>query len=191
MISFLRGTVLAKDLTGIVLDVQGVGYSVFAPKQVLSAAELNHQIELHTAMIVREDAFQLFGFHSTEQRTLFDLLRSVTGVGPKTALAALSQLDAAEISNAVANEDSKAFEAVPGIGAKTAKLITVTLAGKLVSVQRRTENPSDSVLAALIGLGWQEKLASEAIKAALANGFDASNSAELLRSSLKTLSNRK
>jgi Holliday junction DNA helicase RuvA len=122
-------------------------------------ATVDEDFSLWTTLIVREDSFQLFGFESIEQRGLFDLLRSVSGVGPKTALNILSSLSSAEISLAVANDDSKPFESVSGVGVKTAKLINVTLAGKLKSTSSSGSNLEVDLLSALQSLGWNEKTA--------------------------------
>jgi Holliday junction DNA helicase RuvA len=157
VIASLTGKVQAKSSSSLVLDVNGVGYQVFVPNDLLRTAAVGEQKRLHTELVVREDAFVIFGFDDFEQLSLFQLLKSVTGVGPKTALAAISNLDAADISNAVANDDSKVFERVPGIGAKTAKLIVVTLAGKLNAVD--SGSSSSDLLEALQGLGWPERVA--------------------------------
>ncbi|MFM1795583.1 MAG: Holliday junction branch migration protein RuvA, partial [Actinomycetota bacterium] len=115
MIASLTGTVQTKSSNSLVVDVAGVGYLVWAPTQLTSSVSQGDIITLHTALIVREDAFVLFGFSDREQLSLFDLLRSVSGVGPKIALAILSTLTSSDIANAVANEDSKAFEKVSGV----------------------------------------------------------------------------
>ena len=132
--------------------------------------KLGSEISLFTSMIVREDAMTLYGFSDSFEQILFDLLRSVTGVGPKSALGILSSLSTEQIQLAVATEDDAAFRAVTGIGPKTAKLITVTLAGKMQSAStidapsRRTD--LTSVIEALIGLGWPERNAAEAVREA-------------------------
>jgi Holliday junction DNA helicase RuvA len=139
---------------------------------------------LHTALIVREDAFSLFGFADVEQLALFDLLRSVSGVGPKTALAAIGSLSGADIANAVANDDAKVFEQVSGIGTKTAKLIVVTLAGKLKSVGGGEIN--QDLLASLQGLGWPERVAEPVVKEVLKSAGNKTLS-DLIRESLSIL----
>jgi Holliday junction DNA helicase RuvA len=129
------------------------------------------EAQLFTAMVVREDAMTLFGFQTALEQELFDLLRSVTGVGPKSALAILGALTTAEIASAVALDNDAAFKAVSGIGPKTAKLITVTLAGKLShlvlvaqSDVANVETDFASVVEALVSLGWPERSAQEAVK---------------------------
>lgn len=188
MIASLQGTVQAKGQGSIVLAVGGVGYSVSVPKPLLDSVRVSDELMLHTAFIVREDAFSLFGFSEVEQLSLFDLLRSVSGVGPKTALAAISALSGADISNAVANDDSKVFEQVSGIGAKTAKLIVVTLAGKLQSVGGGPVN--QDLVVALQGLGWPERVAEPVVKEVLKTAANKSL-AELIRESLAILGGKK
>ena len=145
--------------SSVIVEVGGIGYLVSAPTTVLRGLQSGAEIFLHTTMVVREDNWQIFGFDSLEQQSLFDLLRSVSGVGPKTALAILSNLSSAEISSAVTEEDSKPFESVSGVGSKTAKLINVTLAGKLKSVIGSGTSTDADLLAALQSLGWSEKVA--------------------------------
>jgi Holliday junction DNA helicase RuvA len=159
VIASLRGKVTTMSSSSIVLDVNGVGYQVFVPKSLLVSTSSSEELVLFTSFIVREDSFQLFGFESIEQQGLFDLLRSVSGVGPKTALSILSTLSPAEISTAVANDDPKNFESVSGVGTKTAKLINVTLAGKLMIAKQPGSALEDDLLSALQSLGWSEKVA--------------------------------
>ena len=131
MIASLRGSVRSASAGRVVLDVGGVGYLVFTTSRLSLGLSAGDALEVETSYIVREDSATLFGFATVQERELFDLLRSVTGVGPKSALAILNELDAEAVAMAVANEDDIAFKAVSGIGPKTAKLIVVTLAGKL------------------------------------------------------------
>ena len=169
MIASLNGTVLVKGLNSLVLDVAGVGYSVMVPNSLAARLSVGQKAMVFTALIVREDAFVLFGFEDAEQIALFDHLRSVSGVGPKTALAAISTLSPAEIANAVANDDASAFQRVVGIGAKTAKLIVVSLAGKLSAMETSSVEAAD-LLAAMQSLGWPERVAEPAVRQVLKTG---------------------
>lgn len=159
MIASLRGKVQSRTAGSVILDVQGVGYQVNVPTLISNSVEVGQDLFLLTTLIVREDSSQLFGFDSTEQQGLFDLLRSVSGVGPKTALNVLATLSPAEISMAVTSEDSKPFESVSGVGVKTAKLINVTLAGKLQSHAKSVNSQDTDLLSALQSLGWKERVA--------------------------------
>lgn len=192
MIAQLTGKIAFLDLSTAIVDVAGVGYSLQITATTSRSLSLGHEVTLATALIVREDDMSLYGFISQDEKRVFDLLRSVTGVGPKSALAVLGSLGLEEIAAAVMNDDDAAFKKVSGIGPKTAKLITVTLAGKLTSTQKpieRGEMPSrNSVVLALVGLGWSEKSATLAVEESLqAIGSDAANDL-LLRTSLARLS---
>ena len=192
MIAQLTGKIAFLDLSSAIVDVAGVGYSLQITATTSKSLSIGQQITLATALIVREDDMSLYGFISQDEKRVFDLLRSVTGVGPKSALAVLGSLGLEEIAAAVMNDDDVAFKKVSGIGPKTAKLITVTLAGKLTSTQKpaqRGEMPSrNSVVLALVGLGWSEKSATAAVQESLQSiGADAANDL-LLRTSLARLS---
>ena len=169
MISSLRGTIDAQTPGFVVIDVSGVGYGVHVtPAHALSLG-VGDAAHLVITTIVREDAITLYGFESRESGQIFDTLLSVTGVGPRSALAVLSQLTPAQVFDAVANDDDKAFTRVSGIGPKTAKLICVQLAGRLDAVSAgdtvagagEKSAPVDAVVTALVGLGWSERLARE------------------------------
>lgn len=176
MISSLRGTVLSASGGNAVIEVGGVGFAVqLTPDHVLSL-RVGEEAFLHTSLIVREDALQLFGFADLEQLQVFELLNGVSGVGPKSAIGVLSVLSPDQIADAVAADDDAPFRKVSGIGPKTAKLIVVSLTGKLVVTRRAPAAPArrgarapssvgDSVLIALVGLGWPERVAAEAVSA--------------------------
>lgn len=179
MISSLRGTVLHADSTHVVIETGGVGFSVFVPADVAHTAVIGDQLRLHTSLIVREDAMTLFGFSDRDELEIFGLLLSVTGVGPKSALGVLSHLTVDQIAEAVTAEDDAPFRRVSGIGPKTAKLIVVQLAGKVTP--RVASAPAgapatatvDQVAAALVGLGWSEKIAAEAAAQSAEDATDA------------------
>lgn len=168
MISSLRGSVAAASGSTVVLEVGGVGLRVsVTPQQALSmpVGAVGH---LFTTLIVREDDLSLFGFSTPDELEIFDLLRGVTGVGPKSALGVLGHLTPSQIATAVASEDDAAFRRVSGIGPKTAKLIVVQLTGKLdIRIQAPSVTAANTtatdVLIALIGLGWSERDAQTAI----------------------------
>jgi Holliday junction DNA helicase RuvA len=190
VISSLRGTVLSAAGGMAVIEVGGVGFSVqLTPDHVLSL-RVGDEAFVTTSLIVREDALQLFGFADLDQLQVFELLTGVSGVGPKSAIGVLSVLSPDQIAQAVTADDDAPFRKVSGIGPKTAKLIVVSLSGKL-GVTRRAPvakaaagSPSsigDSVLVALVGLGWPERVAAEAV-AEVVGDTD-----ENLRDSVQTL----
>jgi len=188
VISSLTGSVQSVQSNSIVLDVNGVGYllnvtSSFAASTVIGDSKL-----VHTALVVREDAMTLFGFANVHERELFDLLRSVAGVGPKSSLAILGSLSTDQIFDAVATENDDAFRAVSGIGPKTAKLIVVSLAGKLRVTSgsgAKAQTGYEHLVEALIGLGYPEKAARSAIGATATPGESAQ---QVLKSALAHLS---
>ena len=132
MISRLRGTVAARTSAGIVLDVGGVGYLVAATPRV--SARVGEEVIVETYLVVREDALQLYGFADAEERELFVHLLTVSGIGPKVALAVVSGSPAAELRKAIAMGDHARFQAIPGIGKKTAERIVLELKEKLGAV---------------------------------------------------------
>jgi Holliday junction DNA helicase RuvA len=177
----------------VVLDVGGVGYSVQTTTTVTASLKMSEQAHLFTTLVVREDAFTLFGFLDSAELETFDLLRSVTGVGPKSALSILSSMTLEQIALAVSAENDAAFKIVPGIGPKTAKLIIVTLAGKLHSA-----NGADApkvnhggVVSALVGLGWPERSAIDAVTSASRQFDSLPSENELLRAALALLGTSK
>ncbi|WP_022880848.1 Holliday junction branch migration protein RuvA [Gryllotalpicola ginsengisoli] len=172
MISSLRGTVLRASGSALVLEVSGVGYLVNVTPEHALSLRVGDEAFVHTSLVVREDALSLFGFEDAERLEVFELLLGVNGVGPKSALGVLAALTPDQIAAAVQADDDSAFRKVSGIGPKTAKLIVVSLAGKLhvttrVAAAPATAAPStsvaDDVRIALVGLGWPEKTAAQAV----------------------------
>ena len=170
MISSVRGTVLSAAGSWVVVDVGGIGYGVQVTPQHALTLRVGHEARLHTALVVREDDMSLFGFATTEELGMFDLLRGVSGVGPKSALGVLATLSPDQIAAAVATEDDAPFRKVSGIGPKTAKLIVVSLAGKILApagavaaAAAPASTTAQNVVAALVGLGWNEKVAVQAV----------------------------
>lgn len=170
MISSLRGRVLHLESDSVIVDVAGVGYAVAVTPDIPRSFHVGDEIVLHTHLVVREDAFSLFGFDAREQLTVFLHLIGVSGVGPKSALGVLATLSVDQIAAAIAAEDDAPFRRVSGIGPKTAKLIVVQLAGKLAAPAAATRTPGSAapalaaqVVAALVALGWSERVASDAV----------------------------
>ncbi|MFC5338351.1 Holliday junction branch migration protein RuvA [Leucobacter denitrificans] len=197
MIASIRGEVLSSGAGWVVIGVGGFGVRVEVPSGRVSQAVTGEYVELHTSLVVREDSLTLFGFESEQELTVFGHLIAVSGVGPRSALGVLSELSPSEIVRAVASEDDKSFRKVSGIGPKTAKLLTVSLAGKLSGLviepaETETAAVSDSdqvvsaVTAGLQGLGWSENEAHQAVLDARDAGA-ALEDAALLRAALTLL----
>jgi Holliday junction DNA helicase RuvA len=197
MISSVRGTVLTVAGTVAVIEVGGVGLGIQVTPQHGLTLRVGQEAMLHTALIVREDDLSLFGFATPEELTVFDLLRGVSGVGPKSALGVLATLTPVQIAQAVAAEDDAPFRKVSGIGPKTAKLIAVSLAGKLIvptgsaaaSTVSAPGTVTSSVVGALVGLGWNDRVAAQAAEEAFeeASADDRRSVQALLRLSLARL----
>jgi holliday junction DNA helicase RuvA len=153
MIARLRGRISGRAGNGLIVDVNGVGYLVNAAPSVQRLGSGEITVEIHT--VVREDALQLFGFASADERELFELLLGVSGVGPKVALSIVSGSTPAELRRAIALDDVKRFQAIPGIGLKTAQRVVLELKEKLAAVADATTASDDLVARdALVGLGW-------------------------------------
>lgn len=187
MIASLNGIVARKDVASIVLDVSGVGYLVSVLPQTTSNIRVGDQILLHTAHIIREDSQSLFGFETSDELSVFQLLCTVNGVGPKSAMAVVGQLGVTGVGEAVNTANDEMFRSVTGIGPKTAKLIVLNLSGKLVLGDQPSSSVSDQVQAALISLGYQERVARDAIKQSNETNSSLSEG-ELLKSALLLLS---
>ena len=166
MIAFLEGTVAEKAAGRLVLSVGGVGYEISVPASVLSSLPpVGAVARVHTRMVVREDAIALYGFTSTDERSLFDLLTSVTGVGPKVAVAFLSSLSPDAIRHAVMTGDVVALTVVPGVGRKVAQRVILDLRDKLGGGgDAPGEGPLSDVRDALLALGLTAAEASEAMR---------------------------
>jgi Holliday junction DNA helicase RuvA len=156
MISRLRGKPVARTAEGLVLEVGGVGYLVAATAGALRKAEGSAEVTVETYLHVREDALQLYGFADAAERELFVHLLSVNGIGPKVALAILSSATTADLRRAIAREDTARFQAIPGIGKKTAERIVLELKEKLGTVVTAVPSGSGDLFArdALVELGW-------------------------------------
>jgi holliday junction DNA helicase RuvA len=168
MIARLRGRPVARTAEGLVLDVGGVGYLVHATPS--AARQEGDEITVHTYLHVREDALQLYGFAEVAERELFVQLLSVNGVGPKVALAVVSGSPAAELRRAIVLEDTARFQAIPGIGKKTAERILLELKEKLagdLSLAPTPGVPAGDLVArdALVELGFSLQDAERALAA--------------------------
>ncbi len=165
MISRLRGKPVAHRPDGLVLDVGGVGYLMQPTPSALRRASGADEIVIETYLHVREDVLQLFGFAEVEERELFELLLSVQGVGPKVALAIVSGSPPAELRRAIALEDTARFEAIPGIGRKTAQRVVLELKEKLGVAPSESGGAAPHLVArdALVELGYSVSEAERAL----------------------------
>lgn len=193
MIALLRGTVVSATLGEVVLDVAGVGYHVHVPPAAVTAAP-GREVTLHTYLAVREDALTLYGFPQAAGRALFTALLSVTGVGPKLALAAIGTLGADGLRRAVVGEDVAVLTAVPGVGRKSAQRIVLELREKLgagdqglpgQAASGLPSSPRDEVRQALAALGYAPGEITSALDSV--RDGDAASPEVLLRDALRAL----
>lgn len=131
MIAMLRGAIAQRDLESTIVDVNGVGYLVQTPATVANELVVGEEVLLHISTAVREDAITLYGFVSPEDRTTFEMLREVNGVGPRTALGILSQMDRSELHRAISNEEITTLTKLKGLGKKTAERLILELKNKI------------------------------------------------------------
>jgi Holliday junction DNA helicase RuvA len=197
MIAFVRGQVAAVTLTSAVLDVGGVGLELMCTPGTLATLRTGQTASLPTSMVVREDSLTLFGFLDEDEKVVFELVQTASGVGPKLAQAILACLAPDELRVAVASDDTKTLTRVPGIGQKGAQRIILELKDRLGTPVGHVRNGAparvaepwkDQVLQALVGLGWSAKDADAAVEAVAPEAGDDPQVAALLRSALRTLS---
>jgi Holliday junction DNA helicase RuvA len=171
VIAQLRGTVLEVRLNLITLDVNGVGYEIIVAPELAASTSVGSSISIYTSLVVREDAWTLYGFDSNEAKTLFQQLQSVTGIGPKVASALLSVYGPSDLTSAIANQDNSALEKVPGIGKKVASRIILELKDKFGGAYKAKDSLSgpwrSQILGALTGLGYATKDAEMALDSAV------------------------
>ncbi len=167
MISSLTGKVKHISASNLVIDISGVGISVNVPARILAQVSIGSVVELNTYLVVREDALTLYGFLDLSDRNFFELLLSVTGIGPKVAQAILSNHDASAVAHAVSVGDMKALEAIPGLGKKGAQRLVLELKDKAISYANSGSKIStqinDQVEVALQGLGFTTKESKEVV----------------------------
>ncbi len=196
MISLLSGSVRSIQSDRLIVELGGIGFTVLVTPATAAQVNLGSQVQLFTSLVVREDSLTLFGFTNEESRTLFELVQTVSGIGPKVALSILGALTPEDLGRAIAQDDVAAIEKVPGIGRKGAQRLILELKGKLndlaSSHQHKGHVPAwrEQLAAALVSLGFSPKESDGAISQVVAGlqsqGVDASTVelSELLKLSL-------
>ena len=184
MISLLSGNVRSIQSDRLVVEVGGFGLTVLVTPSTTTQVNLGSQIQLFTSLVVREDSLTLFGFVNEESRTLFELVQTVSGIGPKVALSILGALTPEDLGRAIAQEDIAAIEKVPGIGRKGAQRLILELKGKLSDLSHaqlyKGHHPAwrEQLSSALVSLGFSPKESDGAISNVVAtlqsDGVDAS-----------------
>lgn len=186
MISYVSGEVAAIDGNTVVVDVSGIGISVVCTSSALATAKLGGSWKVPTELIIREDHWLILGFSSNEERSWFRNLNSVSGVGPKSALVILSVLSTDALVTAIISGDENALMAVPGVGKKSASRIILELKDK-AKLESAPASGNQDVIAALVGLGWPEKLSREVVADISDPNLD---TATLLRNALARLAKK-
>ncbi len=173
MISTLTGTIRSLSHEKLIIEVGGVGLSVFINPLTSSGVALGSQSTLYTSLVVREDALTLFGFLTEEVRNLFELVQTVSGVGPKVALSIMGALTPEDLARAISQEDTSAIERVPGIGKKGAQRMILELKGKVVDLtpagSYKGHQPAwrEQLTSALVSLGFSPKESDTAINSVI------------------------
>ena len=177
MIGLLRGQLVKRDPAHVIVEVNGVGYRVFVPLSTYyRLPDEGIEVLLHTVTYLREDALHLYGFITERERALFDLLRGVTGIGPRLAINILSGITAEELAAAIGRADLVRLSAIPGVGRKTSERIVLELKEKILPLLEqavaapegdRSEEVLQDVVSALLNLGYNRSAASKAAAKAL------------------------
>jgi Holliday junction DNA helicase RuvA len=199
MISHIQGILEHKDKDFVIVDVSGIGYKIYAPSSTLNQLpNPGDKVKIHTEQVVREDSITLYGFILKEERNLFNSLLTVSGVGPKSAMAMIAGIPLDKLVTAIIQGNYSLITSVPGIGSKTAQKIVIDLKEKLAKSygakpielmggMRGEANLISDALSALITLGYSPREAREAIMNSKMDLDKAKSVEEILKVALKTL----
>jgi Holliday junction DNA helicase RuvA len=200
MFAYLKGTLVTTHATYVVVEVQGVGYFLFIPCRVIGELPgLGQPVQFYTTLVVREFSHTLYGFLSSQERDVFEVLMNVTGIGPKLALSLIGHLTFHEMQTAVINQDLPTLCRVPGVGKKTAERLIVELKDKLPTLlptspttiaislpDYKTQQIQDAMLA-LMNLGYNQNTAQKAIKQSLKDLPETADLPLLITTALKNI----
>jgi|UniRef100_A0A7C4EVW8 Holliday junction DNA helicase RuvA len=196
MIASLHGTILKRDMNSVVIDVGGVGYQVAISLNTLERLPSEGDVFLHVATIVRENSLELYGFHDQQEKRIFELLISVSGIGPRTSLTILSGISPESFCDAVIIGDTERLTRIPGIGKKSAERLVVELRDKVLKLGlsgggepqfRPEETLEQDVASSLVALGYKDREAARVAKKVLKNASPEITPAEAVRLALKEL----
>ncbi|MFP7697329.1 Holliday junction branch migration protein RuvA [Trueperella sp. LYQ143] len=195
MIASLRGPVLLVTTTHAVIEAGGVGMMFLATPATLAALRVGEESLVYTSMVIsRENDITLFGFADMESRTAFDILRSVSGIGPRSALQILAALELEELRGAIERGDEATLTRIPGVGKKSAQRMVLELRGKLGAPRSDSAASiapgADDIVQALVGMGWNERDAVAAVEVARGEQPNAS-APQMLRAALQVLGTRR
>ncbi|MCD4557382.1 Holliday junction branch migration protein RuvA [Schaalia sp. lx-100] len=193
MIAQLAGTVTYAGIDEVILLVGGIGWRVVVAPPFAQELHVGLDATIHTSMVVREDSMTLYGFRDTDERIIFEKLQSVSGIGPRTALAALTVLSPDDLRRAVSSGDTATLQKIPGVGKKSAQRMLLEIGDKLGTVAALPEGaisetaPTEDemqVRAALVQLGWSESVAAQTVEKFAGHGMSVS---DMLRAALLSL----
>lgn len=195
MIASVHGQVAAVGAHGAVVEVGGVGLAVSCTPGTLARLRVGQPARLSTSLVVREDSLTLYGFSDDDERSVFELLQTASGVGPRLAQAVLSVLPPTDVRRALATADVTTLTRVPGIGRKGAERLVLELRDKIGAVEAPAEQVAtapwkDQVGQALVGLGWSAREADEAVALVAPDAAATPDVPTLLRAALRVLSPR-
>ena len=196
MIYQISGNLIAKHKDFVVIEVSGIGFKITSTTNTINMIKLEQKILLHTYLHVREDALDLYGFHSTLEREVFLLLIGISGIGPKLAITILSGILPDELKDKIISGDIASLTSIPGVGAKTAKRIIVELKDKFTKIEEGSLGFSDKLnsklyddaLNALLSLGYSSQQSKQVLDH-IANGKDDNkrNIETIIKAALKRL----
>lgn len=195
MIACLRGKILRREINRVIVDVQGVGYDVAVSLATLESLPQDGDVFLHIHTAVRENALELYGFHAQQEKTLFEMLLTVAGIGPRTSLQILSGIAPEGFCRAVLEKDLHKLTSIPGIGKKSAERIIVELYEKIrkmdsgtgTSCRSSTTTLEEDLVSSLVNLGYKEKVAAAAASKVIADSGSSLELTDAVRLALKDL----
>ncbi len=199
MIAHLQGVLVVKTVERLVVDVHGVGYQVVIPLSTYYALpDSQERVTLLTTMYVREDTMRLYGFATSEEQEVFEMLIGVSSVGPRLALNMLSNLSAADLRQVIAQAETRRLQGIPGVGRKTAERVVLELQDKMAALDLTTsaspslmvtedEQVTRDVMSALLNLGYRQNEAEKAVRAARAQQGGGLTLEALLKEALQSL----
>lgn len=196
MLDYISGKIAVKHPTHLVIDAGGMGFRVQIPVSTYNTlGRTGGDVRLLTTLHIREDAWNIYGFATEEERSLFNLLMTVSGIGPKSGIAALSGMSAQQIRRAIASSDVDKLTLIPGVGKKTAQRIALELKDKVKSLpgdpveQLPLDEASEEAVLALETLGYNRSQAEKAVGRVMRSGAEESSD-EILKKALGVLSGR-
>ncbi len=201
MIAMISGKIVYKGISHVVIDAQGVGYRVFIPLTTFYVLPENgHDVTLHRHTHVKQDGINLFGFYTIQERDIFELMLTVSGIGPKMSINILSGISVSELLNAISKGDLKKLISIPGLGKKTAERLILELKEKVIKRMIIEETPEgtdrqrekdiikEDALSALVNLGYKNNIAQDALDKVMSELTTDLAMEQILKRTLKILS---